>query len=253
MTSLLVDAGNTRLKYAKLNASGEIIARQAIAYGERPAIEVLVELLDAFPRLECLTLVHVLNTLFDTALQAICLEREIHLHIVRSPVSAYGVSVAYPNPAALGADRFVGLVAAYHQAHNQPCIVIDCGTAITVDALDMDGQHLGGVILPGLKLAADTLVARAQKRLSYSLQQPKLFASDTPQAIGGGCLYGTVGAIEGIVRRMQQRLATPACCILTGGDAEYLHRYLHGEYLLQPELLIQGLHCIAEWETCTSS
>lgn len=249
MTVLLVDAGNSRLKWSELGAGG-ISAQQAQAYAERPALAAFIDLLDAYPSLERITIVHVLTHLFEQGVEEACRERKISLHIVRSVESAYGITSGYQNPATLGADRFVGLVAAHHMAGRKACVVVDCGTAVTIDAVEKGGRHLGGLILPGLQLSADALIARAQNRLSLSFEHPTIFADGTARAIGGGCLFGLVGAIEGICTRMQHAMSTPLARILTGGDAEHLRPWLPGSCIVQPDLLMRGLHYITEQETC---
>ncbi|OQW98161.1 MAG: hypothetical protein BWK73_53195 [Thiothrix lacustris] len=249
---LLVDAGNSRLKWSELDTAGRPSIQQAAAYGDRPALAAFLDLLEAYPHVVHITLVHVLTHLFAESVQAACEQRGVHLHSVRSVAQAYGITNGYQNPMALGADRFVGLVAAHRLASGQASIVIDCGTAITVDAVECQGQHLGGLILPGLRLSADALIARAQGRLSFSLEQPTLFADSTSKAIGGGCLFGLVGAIEGICTRMQQNMSSPVVRVLTGGDAEYLNAWLPGDYCVQPDLLMHGLAYITEQTLCTS-
>jgi type III pantothenate kinase len=249
---LLVDAGNSRLKWSELGAAGNPSAQQALAYGDRPALASVIDLLDAYPTVGHITLVHVLTQLFADSVQEACDQRGIQLHSVRSVARAYGITNGYQNPAALGADRFVGLVAAHHQANGFASIVIDCGTAITVDAVESDGRHLGGLILPGLQLSADALIARAQGRLSLSFEHPGIFADSTDRAIGSGCLFGIVGAIEGICARMQHRMSAPLVRVLTGGDAEHLRPWLQGDYQVQPDLLMHGLSYITEQAACTS-
>lgn len=249
---LLVDAGNSRLKWSELDAAGNVSAQQARAYAGRPALAVFIDLLDDYPEVEHITLVHVLTHLFDDSVREACAQRGVSLHVVRSVASAYGITSGYQNPNALGADRFVGLVAGHRLAAGRPCLVIDCGTAITVDAVEGDGRHLGGLILPGLQLSAEALIARAQGRLSLSFEQPGIFADGTARAIGSGCLFGLVGAIEGICARMQQAMSAPPLRVVTGGDAAHLRQWLQGDYLLQPDLLMYGLCHITGQEACTS-
>lgn len=250
---LLVDAGNSRLKWAELDGAGKLSAQQARAYADNPALAVLLELLNNHPTAQQLVLVHVLTQLFEGSVQAACAERGIHLHVVRSLAHGYGIHNGYQYPASLGADRFVSLVAGKRLAKNRPCIVIDCGTAITLDALEADGKHLGGVILPGLQLAADALLARAQRQLSLSFANPNVFADGTAQAIGSGCFFGLAGAIDGICTRMQHTLSAAPLRILTGGDAARLSTALSGEYSVQPDLLMHGLRIIAEQTPCCTT
>lgn len=248
-----MDAGNSRLKWSELDAAGHISAQQALAYNGRPALAAFLDLLDAYPNATHITLMHVLTTLFEDGAQAICTERDIRLQLVKSAESAYGIRSGYQNPSSLGVDRFVGLVAARHLLGQQACVVIDCGTAITIDALENNGQHRGGLILPGLQLAADALIARAQNHLSCNFEQPTVLANRTAQAIGSGCLFGVIGAIEGICRRMQTAMGTPLAYVLTGGDATYLSPWFSLEHHLVPNLLMQGLRHITEGKPCTPS
>lgn len=250
---LLVDAGNSRLKWSELDAAGNLSAQQALAYDGRPALAVFLGLLDTLPNIRRITLVHVLTHLFVESVQEACAQRQLHLHIARSVDKAYGITSGYQQPHTLGADRFVGLVAGHQLAGTRACLLIDCGTAVTIDAVANDGQHLGGVILPGLQLSADALISRAQNRLSLSFEQPDIFADGTARAIGSGCLFGLVGAIEGICARMQASMSTPLVRILTGGDAEHLYPWLSGDYRVQPDLLMQGLRYITEQEICSNS
>ena len=253
MTILLVDAGNSRLKWVELDATtGSMSAQQAQAYGKCPAVDVFIGLLDRYPQVRQVTLVHVLAADFVQGIEAVCVQRHIYLTVVRSTEQAYGITSGYRQPQTLGADRFVGLVAAHRLACQKASIVIDCGTAVTIDAIEQDGRHWGGVILPGLQLSADALIARAQGKLSLSFEQPTVFADGTGRAIGGGCLFGLLGAIEGICNRMRQTLSTPLVCILTGGNAAQLSAWLPADYLLQPDLLMHGLRYITEQQGCTS-
>lgn len=250
MTTLLVDAGNSRLKWAELDAAGGFSAQQALAYAGRPALESFINLLDSYSEVRHVTLVHVLTHLFEESVVETCAERGIHLQIARSAASAYGITSGYQAPQALGADRFVGLVAAHYLVDRKACIVIDCGTAVTIDAVEKNGHHLGGLIMPGLQLSADALIARAQNPLSLSFEHPTIFADGTARAIGGGCLFGLVGAIEGICQRMQHAMSAPLVRILTGGDAEHLRPWMPGDCLIIPDLLMQGLRYMTEQKAC---
>ena len=109
------------------------------------------------------------------------------------------------------------------------------------------------MILPGLQLSADALIARAQNRLSLSFEHPTIFADGTARAIGGGCLFGLIGAIEGICTRMQHAMSTPPTRVMTGGDAEHLRPWLSADCIVQPDLLMRGLHYITEQQTCIHS
>ena len=253
MTILLVDAGNSRLKWSELSVTGVLSTQYAQAYADRPALAAFIDLLERYPNVTHITLVHVLTNLFAESVQALCIERGIALQLVRSQAQGYGIQSGYREPARLGTDRFVGLVAAHQLAKPQPCIVIDCGTAVTLDAIDAQGKHLGGVIFPGLQLSADALIARAQGKLSVAFDEDmSVLADHTSQAIGSGCLFALLGAIEGISARMQAAFIQPAKRILTGGDAITLQPWLQGTYQIETDLLMQGLRYITLEDACTT-
>lgn len=255
MTTILIDAGNSRLKWALLTA-GERSPQQALAYGghspQAGALQHLQALLAHYPAVTRVVLVHVLGEAFAHEAQACCDLAGRDLLLVKSG-DAYGVRVAYPNPAHLGADRFVGLLAARRLVPGQAALVIDAGTAVTVDGLYADGTHLGGLILPGLQLLGDVLISRTQaKHMDAALfDNPVVFANNTPQAMGSGCLFALVGALEGICQRMQQQMQEPAGIILCGGDAALLHAHVRFNALLHPDALMDGLHYLAEQAACT--
>lgn len=252
MTTLLLDAGNTRLKWALYSASTQVLTPvQALDYvpeGDNPlGLSALGELLAERPEIKQIVAVHVLGQGFEQSLEGLSMVFGLPTHCVKSQAQGYGVQVAYTQPERLGADRFVALVAAHHLYPNDACIVMDCGTGVTIDALLPTGQHLGGLILPGIRTSGEALIKRAKAtHLAQSLDTIELFAKDTIQGIGGGSVLGLVGALEGISTRMQQALNQPVKRLLTGGDAPLLKQYLSTDYLEQPQLIMQGLRVITE-------
>lgn len=253
VTVLLVDAGNSRIKWAVLQASGRT-AQQARAYppgteSPQQALSYLAELLVQLQP-QRLVLVHVLGIEFAAQLAELCAQHHCRLTLVNNTEHAGPVQLAYPDPARLGTDRLVGLLAARRLAAGRAVISIDCGTAVTVDALLADGRHLGGVILPGLQLLGDALISRTRARhMDTALfDQPVVFADNTARGMGSGCLFALVGAIEGICQRMRQQLPEPPLQVLCGGDAGRLHAELLAPetFLLEPEALMIGLQDIAE-------
>ncbi|MEZ5478415.1 MAG: type III pantothenate kinase [Thiolinea sp.] len=263
---LLVDAGNSRLKCALLS-DGQRTVQQAYSYSEylngvvpdkgqaavgQVALQILRDCLQE-QQVQGLVGVQVLGVAFAAQLAQLCAEYHCSLHLADSAAAHYGLQLGYAQPAQLGADRLVGLVAARQLAQGQAAILVDCGTAVTVDALDGQGRHHGGLILPGLQLLGEALIRRAQAQHMNALDftEPGVFADNTWRGMGSGCLFALVGAIEGICRRMQAQLAEPVQVILCGGDAERVWGYLDGEFLLEPEALMIGLQVIAEEYVCT--
>lgn len=254
MTILLIDAGNSRLKWASFS-KGQRSPQYALTYGgyspQAGALQHLQTLLSQ-QSVERIILVHVLGAAFTEALEAFCAQQAVGLNVVQSRAGVYGLELAYPNPAQFGADRFVGLLAARKLLGAHAAMLIDCGTAVTIDALQADGKHLGGVILPGLQLLSDALIRRTQAThmSATPFENPKVFNDNTLEGMGSGCLFSLVGAVEGICTRMQEQMTEPAQILLCGGDAELLTHHLRLAHLAYPEALMEGLVYVAEQEAC---
>lgn len=243
---LLVDMGNSRLKSA-ICESGGLHAFHSEAYEGRRAIECLEAYLLTHEVVTDLALVSVRGKAFEADVRALCEQRGITLYWAGSTAKAYGVRNQYREPETLGSDRFVAMVGARALFSDKHCIVVDCGTAVTIDGLTADGEFCGGVIIPGLRLWGDSLIQRADQLNEHRLQHPEVFARDTAQAIGSGSLYGLVGAIEGICQRMQSQLETrfgpdiKVTRIVCGGDAELITEHATSGFELHPHLVLQGL------------
>lgn len=254
MTVLLIDAGNTRLKWACVDQQGELSTIQYSSYETGQIADCLRVILIQQPDVKQILFLHVLGQDIEIELLQLAAQRQIKLQFVRTPVQGYGVRVAYQEAGRLGADRFVAMVAAHQLSLKQPVVVIDAGTALTIDTIDNTGQHLGGLILSGLSLSSEALISRSKaKHMNQAdLSNISLFAKDTLQAIGSGSVYGVAASIDGITQRIQQTLQKPVQCILTGGDATLLQAYLLGGYVLHEDLVMRGLKYMVEnWE-CTS-
>jgi type III pantothenate kinase len=131
------------------------------------------------------------------------------------------------------------------------CLVVDAGTAVTIDALDDTGQHLGGQILPGVALMATSLAIQTsdipiiQRRASGQQRGMEMFANTTAGAVGHGALNAVVGAVERAAHVMRDNGKAPTI-ILTGGDASRILRSLGGEPIHRPHLVLQGLATLLE-------
>ncbi len=146
---------------------------------------------------------------------------------------------AYADPSSLGADRWVNLLGARAALGPVDTIIVDAGTAVTVDALRADGRHLGGAILAGLS-ASRAGLRSAAPALPAAHDEAPLPSDNTAGAIGGGTLIGLAGAIERVATAVGGRLAAPER-ILTGGDAERLAPWLDTAWSVDPLLTLRGL------------
>jgi type III pantothenate kinase len=156
-----------------------------------------------------------------------------------------GVTNRYHEPATLGADRWAALIAARQQSQAAQCVV-DCGTAMTVDALSAAGEFLGGVILPGISMARAALLANTQGIRVAEGDEGSCLARATGDGVAAGSVFGLAGAIERIVAEQRRALGADARVLVTGGDAPRLLPLLRGSVTHEPELVLKGLKLIAE-------
>jgi len=163
------------------------------------------------------------------------------------PHSDIGIGVRYDNPLEVGADRLVNAVAAYTR-WKQACIIIDFGTATTFDVVDASGTYLGGVISPGLGVSLDALIARAAKLPKVEIKKPdSIMGTNTVAAIQAGTVYGYIGLVDGIVRRILD--AHPDIefrVVATGGLAGLIGQESTFIETVEPFLTLEGLRLIHE-------
>ncbi len=150
---------------------------------------------------------------------------------------------AYSEPSQMGVDRWLGLLAA-NACGTGPRAIIDCGSAITVDALSAAGQHLGGLILPGLKMMRDSLYSDAEGVAETEVTEAipgMLFANNTRTAVEVGCHYSVVAFIERVIGDMNKEMGNGLTCLLTGGDSEEVVPLLSVKVEQHDLLVLQGL------------
>lgn len=157
-----------------------------------------------------------------------------------------GVRISIDNPREVGADRVVNAAAA-HRLYGGPLIVIDFGTATTLDAVSEEGDYLGGVIAPGIEISAEALFEHAAKLPRVEMVRPqKAIGRNTVSAMQSGIIFGYVGLIEGIVARMRRELGGTAKVIATGGLADIIASETDVVDALEPDLTLVGLRLIYE-------
>lgn len=170
---------------------------------------------------------------------------EVPFYLVNTQMET-GIKNHYDDPAAVGADRIVNAVAAGHH-YGFPAIIVDIGTATTVEAVDGEGCYLGGAILTGLYVALDALVARTAKLPSVDLEEepPSAIATNTPDSIRSGFVYGYAGAIDALVRRSREELGEEGVHVVaTGGPASVIVRHCREIEAFDPDLTLKGLRVL---------
>lgn len=155
-----------------------------------------------------------------------------------------GLNIKVDNPASVGADLIVAAVAAVRD-YPVPLIIIDMGTATTMTVVDRNGNYIGGVIIPGLQVALDSLVNRAAQLTKISLEvPPHVIGRNTLNCMQSGSLYGTAAMIDGMIDRMEAELGEPATVVATGGLARFVMPLCNHEIQMDDGLLLKGLWII---------
>ena len=165
--------------------------------------------------------------------------------VVLEPGVRTGMPILYDNPKEVGADRIANAVGAY-DLYGGPTIVVDFGTANTVDAVSPKGEYLGGAIFPGIEISMDALFERAAALRSVELVAPKnVIGKSTIEAIQSGAVYGYSGQVDSIVRRFEAELG-PSSVVATGGLAEPIIPHTRTVRHYEPWLTLYGLRIIFE-------
>lgn len=244
--NLLVDIGNARIKWA-LQGAGELqvgkpILREGKAFKDiaRPAWKEL-------DPPERVVIANVAGNDYEKSVITWVKRRwKVIPEFLRATDTQLGVTNAYKEPGRLGADRWACLLAA-HAEHDVPVIIVDCGTAITIDALTGEGRHLGGLIAPGIDLMTASLSSRAPgiEILHDENRDIALLGSSTEVAVAGGVLYTAVSLVDRVFVDLGLELGKPARQIITGGDAPRVYPLLSSQPSYEPDLVLKGLAVFA--------
>lgn len=242
MTVLLVDCGNTRIKWG-FHHDGEWLSMGALARSD--AVQLAAQWAShPAPRraLGC----HVADAASRASVEEALRGRGIVCEWARSQTDQFGLVNGYDDPAQLGVDRWVAMLGARRrmQGKEKAFIVMSAGTAVTIDAVTAQGRFIGGVILPGATIMAEAL-ERGTAALKRSPGHFQLPPTNTADAIATGALI----AVGGALRRMEEMLSSlgEADCdvFITGGGAAELQPTLDRPAILIPNLVLEGLVEIA--------
>jgi type III pantothenate kinase len=256
--TLLLDIGNSRIKWARLQGSyrrGQRFAARGAVDLERfdargAALEQLVQSMTPRARIVAC---NVAGAAVERRLRALARRAGARApQFVRSAAAAAGVRNAYAEPWRLGADRWAALIGARFEHPGRALCLVAAGTALTIDLLDERGRHRGGSIIPGPELMIKALLERTagiRRRAGRSAPQllaragasPGLFARDTRGAVTAGAVNAAAALIGESMRAARELLGRNPRLILSGGAAGKVGSRLRVPYSLEDELVLRGL------------
>lgn len=250
---LLVDAGNTRIKWALVDSS----LRATISLGRWSASgsvarQDILQLGDAWRSAKIVRALvsNVAGQSIRDGLEQALLRalgpKPVPIEWFGSAPALGGIRNQYRDPAQLGCDRFASAIGAHALFGGKPLIVATCGTATTIDAITADGVFLGGMILPGLGLMATSLARNTAQlpQVAQHIVVTQPFADNTDDAIASGCIAAQAGAIERAVAAHGQRFGA-VHCVLSGGAAPMIAPHLSVAHDRVDNLVLLGLHAAA--------
>ena len=236
---LAIDAGNTRIKWG-LHDGARFVATGAVRSAEA---ESLAAAWGAHPRAAGAIASNVAGPKVREALIEACARVGAVVEVIRSQARQLGVRSSYRDPAQLGTDRWAALVAA-HGAGPADQVVVNAGTALTVDALTADGEFLGGLIVPGPALMRRSL-DRGTAELRLTEGAFEAFPRSTPDAITSGAIQACAGAVVQMAGAMAARGGGAPKIVLSGGAASEIAPHLPFAAAIRENLVLDGLVLIA--------
>jgi len=254
MNVLLLDAGNTRVKWAVVDTDepGKLQFPGVCAHSAAGFSPQLRQGWVGLPRIDKVLIGCVAGDDIVAELDKVIIDQwGLSAEVLKSQESYAGIVNGYTKPEQLGVDRWLAMLGGWRLLEEPvPLWIVDCGTAVTIDYLDCDGNHRGGLILPGLAMMRDGLTLSAAALKTPGHEDPLLLdsigglARDTNTALSVGTTTTLVASLDRIVSDFA--LGDQAVRVITGGDASIIGPCLAGDWLLQPNLVLEGMAVYAE-------
>jgi len=237
---LVFDIGNTRLKWG-LADSGKLVQTGYVNVDEFTPIK-LAQQIDHLDRIQEAYLCSVAApSILESVVAWLNQQQQINSTVVHTQKTACGISNNYTAIEQLGVDRWIAALGARSLRAEGDLIIIDVGTALTIDWLSAENVFEGGVILPGHRLMHDALVGRTAGIQSEYLDNRQIIGKSTHECVNSGIGYGLAGGVERIVNEMCNIINNPVLILLTGGGAEALNSKIHLSARYEPHLVLLGL------------
>lgn len=247
MTALLMDIGNTRIKWARL-IGDDITEQSAAVHANWTRDDFIQHILSPGPRVERVFIANVSGKRMGELAQASLAQAwQVEPRFVHSPAQQAGIRNAYPEPARLGVDRWLAMLGG-RALEPRPLCVVSVGTAMTIDGLDATGRHLGGVIVPGPRLMVASLLENTSdiaERAAGGRAADELFADNTLGAIQQGAVQALGALVDRALETMRKQLGEPPALLLTGGGSGLIRDAIHSPGREVPDLVLRGLAVVA--------
>lgn len=243
---LLLDIGNTRIKWATLD-QGTLGAQRAQVYADWGHEQLRKHLFEATKPIQRILVANVAGKRIADLLQEAAQSLNLTPEFLHSTSSAGGVRNAYVDPKQLGVDRWMALIGAHALQARATCIV-DVGTAMTVDGIDALGRHLGGVIVPGPDLMMSSLMRNTSDialRAEAGRYGEALFADNTLGGVYQGAVHALAALIERAVAHLARECGEAPVLLLTGGARDGVKDLLQTPAQIVPDLVLRGLAVLA--------
>ena len=246
---LVIDVGNTRLKWAWLTSSG-LSDQQAVVHRDAKQGVWTQALFESGERPRRVLVANVAGPAMAKTLAHLTKQRfRVNIEFVTAAVEFQGLTNGYLDPSLLGADRWLGLIAAWTRARTAVC-VLDAGTAVKVDSVDAGGRHLGGLIVPGIHMMRDALMTKtrgiAHAAMHSTPSMAGILANNTIGAVSRGAVFALAGMADRAVEVVEQSTGVKPRLFITGGDALIIADMMRARGEIGLDLVLQGLAVIAE-------
>lgn len=240
---ILIDIGNSRIKWKIISCKSDALT-SSISYQSSNLIDQL-ESSDMYNTQRKVKNVYISNVAGDEIkiklFQWIVDKFNVEPEFAISRKEMCGLINAYQHPEMLGVDRFLAMIAG-NSLNNYPKVIVDCGTAVTVDSIDSSNKFVGGLIMPGLNLMRLSLSEQTMAIDNVkSNEKFTLFATDTASGISSGSILAITSAIERVVKKLIEQEGSKVECFLTGGDGKLIQSNLGIQAVYMPDMVIKGL------------
>jgi len=245
---LVIDVGNTRLKWAWLTSTG-LSDQQAVVHRDAKPGMWTSALFESGQKPSRVLVSNVAGPAMAKTLTQLAKKKfKLTVEFVTATQEFQGLTNGYLDPALLGADRWLGLIGAWTMARTALCVV-DAGTAVKVDGVDASGQHLGGLLAPGIHMMREALMNRtsdiAKAALCSTPSLAGILANNTIGAVSRGAVFALAGMADRAAEVIEQSTGARPKLFITGGDAGMITGTMLGHGEIVPDLVLRGLALIA--------